>query len=169
MFQPGTYFVTFECNKCEFLPSNQSQQHPVARRNYKYKFILYKHLGDIITQQRRNCNIRSYTHKRSCIPQRRPLPILFFIGKVTFGGNEIWYYAFSGCTSLKEIHLKSTSGTSFQNNSFGGVDKSSCIVYVPVGSLNNYINWAGFSDIREEGQPGLSYRRNIQSLTNCKM
>ena len=74
--------------------------------------------------------------------------------KVTFGGNEIGYYAFSGCTSLKEIHLKSTSGTSFQNNSFGGVDKSSCIVYVPVGSLNNYINWAGFSDIREEGATG---------------
>lgn len=74
--------------------------------------------------------------------------------KVTFGGNKIKYYAFSGCTSLKEIHLKSTSGTSFQNNSFGGVDKSSCIVYVPVGSLNNYINWAGFSDIREEGATG---------------
>ena len=71
---------------------------------------------------------------------------------VTSIGEE----AFSGCTGLTTVKCERTtpvdlSGT---NNVFDGVDKTTCILYVPGGSKDAYSNavvWKDFTDIREKG------------------
>lgn len=76
---------------------------------------------------------------------------------ITIKCDNLETQALGGCDNLEEIHLESTTGTRFASDTFTGIDKSTCIVYVPKGTLNLYENWAGFKTILEEGS----------SATNC--
>ena len=63
-------------------------------------------------------------------------------------GNE----SFSGCSSLTEIVAERTTAPTISSTTFNGVDKSSCMVYVPEGSASSYANatgWKSFSNIVE--------------------
>ena len=67
--------------------------------------------------------------------------------------------AFDGCSQLKTIYAYSATPLSYNgwdNNEYGGVDKSSCILYVPKGSLEAYQNtipWAYFKNMVEMDGP----------------
>lgn len=70
--------------------------------------------------------------------------------------NYIGSLAFYNCTGLAEIHSQITNPTSapLGNNVFYGVNKSTCKLYVPRGTLQLYKNaaqWKDFLNIEEEG------------------
>ncbi len=68
------------------------------------------------------------------------------------GTKSIGTNAFYNCTSLAEIYCKSVTHPDISSSTFSGVDKNSCILYVPTGSLNDYwldLFWQEFFDIRE--------------------
>ncbi|MBQ2490756.1 MAG: leucine-rich repeat protein, partial [Muribaculaceae bacterium] len=84
--------------------------------------------------------------------------IVFPSTVTTIEGN-----AFARCSSLKRIYLKSPRPaviTSGEYDTFEGVDKENCILYVPKGSLQTYwaaSGWNEFTHIEEyepeSGQP----------------
>ncbi len=60
--------------------------------------------------------------------------------------------AFSGCTALEELYSKNPSTPSITGDTFDGVDKQTCVLYVPTGSLNVYwlhTYWTEFFNIKE--------------------
>lgn len=58
-----------------------------------------------------------------------------FINKNT---TIIGDYAYSGCTSLRKISVARTIPPTIYSNSFGGVNKETCSLYVPIGSTSSY-------------------------------
>ena len=59
---------------------------------------------------------------------------------------------FSGCTSLTKIFANRTTAPIIQSNSFNGIDKSTCLVFVPEGCKSSYVNdtnWKTFYNILE--------------------
>lgn len=78
------------------------------------------------------------------------------IDPIGFGG-----YVFYGCTGLLSIHAKREVPVDLfsATQTFGQVSKSSCTLYVPVGSLTTYSNayqWKDFFHIVEESTSNLS-------------
>ena len=76
--------------------------------------------------------------------------------KLTLEGNTgIDRRAFSGCTSLKEIHCISPEPRNISDeDAFEGVDKDACVIFVPAGASAAYkaaYVWKDFKNIREEG------------------
>jgi hypothetical protein len=64
----------------------------------------------------------------------------------------LYEYAFSDCSALQIIENHSDQPTFIMPNTFNNVDKSTCIVYVPVGKVSayrNYNNWNVFVNIVE--------------------
>ena len=86
---------------------------------------------------------------------------------ITVKCDNLETQALGGCDNLEEIHLESTTGTRFASDTFTGIDKSTCIVYVPKGTLNLYENWAGFKTILEEGSSAANciITYNLQNLS----
>ena len=79
------------------------------------------------------------------------------------GVTEIDENAFSGCTGLTSITCESETPASVESSSFGGVDKSNCILHVPFGSKTDYENaayWNEFKNIEE-------LDNDISALTNA--
>ena len=59
---------------------------------------------------------------------------------------------FAGCSNLSEIIAERTTAPTIQSSTFTGVDKSTCVVYVPAGCRSAYANssyWNAFSNIKE--------------------
>ncbi len=59
---------------------------------------------------------------------------------------------FAGCSSLKVINAERSTAPTISSSTFNGVDKSTCIVFVPEGSASSYANatnWKTFSNIVE--------------------
>lgn len=78
--------------------------------------------------------------------------------------NSIEMNAFSGCSGLTSIYSNNPAPPQTQS-SFTGVDKTTCIVYVPAGSADLYATapeWQEFSNIMED--PGLSLSSNTVDL-----
>ena len=72
------------------------------------------------------------------------------------GITKLGRNAFNGCSKLKyfvsRISADNLLGVNEQDSIFYGVDKSSCILYVPVGTKSKYsvsTGWKQFSSIRE--------------------
>ena len=71
--------------------------------------------------------------------------------------KSIGRYAFSECYSLMsiEVHAENPESIELGENVFYGVDKTSCVLYVPKGSAEKYRNadvWKEFANIIEVGQ-----------------
>ena len=67
--------------------------------------------------------------------------------------TSIGEYAFSSCLTLTEIHNNNVTPQNIDNTVFNGVDKNSCILYVPKGSFSSYQaapEWKDFATIMEE-------------------
>lgn len=67
--------------------------------------------------------------------------------------------AFNGCTALQSITILRPTPPSLFEINFSGVDKSTCILYVPYGSANLYASatgWKDFAHIVEMAQFSLS-------------
>ncbi len=64
----------------------------------------------------------------------------FNLASVTIpaGVTSIGDYAFSGCVKLTEIRSGNSTPPSLGNNSFSGVNKTTCKLYVPKGSYEAY-------------------------------
>ncbi len=69
------------------------------------------------------------------------------------GVTSIGDYAFYHCSELAEINSKnSTPPTISSSSTFGGFDKSACVLNVPIGSKALYANtdyWKEFYNINE--------------------
>ena len=69
------------------------------------------------------------------------------------GVTSIGYYAFYGCSAMQEYHFQRETPPTLGNNAFQNIP-SSCIIYVPQGSLEAYkaaTNWSSYaSQIQEE-------------------
>jgi hypothetical protein len=60
--------------------------------------------------------------------------------------------AFGGCSNLQEIYIKNTTPPTVGTNAFNEVDKSTCKLYVPIGSKAAYAaaeGWKEFQYIEE--------------------
>jgi len=75
---------------------------------------------------------------------------------IVIGSNvsKIWDLAFDGCTGLSSITVSRKTPLDFTNypNVFRGVNKSTCILYVPVGTKSDYqtnVVWMDFKNIIE--------------------
>ncbi len=74
------------------------------------------------------------------------------LSKITLpsGLTTIQSGAFAGCKALKEIHCKSKTPPEFADNAFIYVNKSTCKLFVPNGSIASYkksVKWSSFSNI----------------------
>lgn len=67
---------------------------------------------------------------------------------ITFIGDNAFYY----CTGIKEIHCKTLTPPTIASNTFGIIDKTTCKLYVPKGTVTSYrsTDWGNFSNIIEE-------------------
>jgi hypothetical protein len=79
-------------------------------------------------------------------------------GTLTIGNSvtSIGDYAFSGCFNLMEINSKNQTPPQAQSNTFEGVDKQACTLYVPVGCTTIYWLhpvWEDFFNIQEKNFP----------------
>ena len=79
--------------------------------------------------------------------------------------------AFFNCINLSEIYLYRERPSVAYSNTFDGVDKFSCVLYVPTGSINMYqaaTGWKDFFDIREMGHivKFLDWDGSVLSLQN---
>jgi len=64
--------------------------------------------------------------------------------------------AFNGCTNLAEINSQNPIPPKAQSTTFEGVDKETCILYVPTGSVTTYWLhpvWEDFFNIKEKDFP----------------
>ena len=64
--------------------------------------------------------------------------------------TSIGYQAFYNCSSLTDIYCLTVDPFSIIPGTFGGVDKSSCVLGVPAGSVDAYCNaeyWKSFENI----------------------
>jgi hypothetical protein len=84
---------------------------------------------------------------------------------------SIGNYAFSGCTNLTEINSQNPTPPQAQSNTFQGVDKNACTLYVPTGCTTIYWLhpvWEEFLDIKEKDfalQPNATIRVEISGGT----
>ena len=61
--------------------------------------------------------------------------------------------AFGECDGLREIYCLSSVAPSAENETFDGIDRDKCILYVPTGSITSYqqaLGWGGFEHIVEK-------------------
>lgn len=66
---------------------------------------------------------------------------------------SLGYSAFSNCSELTEIHCKALVPLTILSNTFEGLDKSKCKLYVPAGTSTTYKNkaqWKNFTNMIEE-------------------
>ena len=80
---------------------------------------------------------------------------------VTIGSSvtTIGSYAFEYCEALKEIYSYATTPPSCGSYTFNGVDFSSALLYVPIGSLETYRateGWKRFMNINEFENTGIN-------------
>lgn len=78
---------------------------------------------------------------------------------VTYINSE----AFANCSALKTLHVYAKVPPVLVSDAFSGVDKSTCKVYVPVGTLNAYkadAKWKTFFSIEEFDQSFAPYLIN---------
>jgi uncharacterized ParB-like nuclease family protein len=90
----------------------------------------------------------TYYSEDSPFKNKTSLTALNIGNKVTSIGNS----AFSGCSSLMEISSKNPTPPQAQSNTFTGVDKQACTLYVPIGCTTTYsLNsvWEDFFNIQE--------------------
>jgi hypothetical protein len=69
------------------------------------------------------------------------------------GVTSIGNRAFSGCIGLQHIYSLNETPPTAYNNTFDGINKDSCILYVPSGSKSKYAaadGWKEFYNIVEE-------------------
>ena len=67
--------------------------------------------------------------------------------------SHLGYSAFSNCSGLTEIHCKALVPLNILSNTFEGLDKSKCELYVPAGTSTTYKNttqWKDFTHMIEE-------------------
>ena len=84
------------------------------------------------------------------------------------GIKTIDEHAFEGCSSLKSIYVGSEPAQ-ITATSFNKVDKTTCVLYVPNGSLSSYKSasyWKEFQTIKEyapseEEENGIEYTENV--------
>lgn len=84
------------------------------------------------------------------------------------GIKTIDEHAFEGCSSLKSIYVGSEPAQ-ITATSFNNVNKTTCVLYVPNGSLNSYKSasyWKEFQTIKEyapsvEEENGIEYTENV--------
>jgi hypothetical protein len=74
---------------------------------------------------------------------------------VTIGSKvaSVGAYSFYGCTGLTEIHCKEVTAPTITTDVFDLVDKTTCKLYIPLGSYASYAvaaGWLDFSNIIEE-------------------
>ncbi len=72
--------------------------------------------------------------------------------------NYIASYAFAECTSLEEIYSLNPEPPKCYYDAFNGVDKNTCILYVPIGSYSAYATadtWEEFLNIVEMDMTGI--------------
>ena len=84
------------------------------------------------------------------------------------GIKTIDEHAFEGCSNLKSIYVGSEPAQ-ITATSFNKVDKTTCVLYVPNGSLSSYKSasyWKEFQTIKEyapseEEENGIEYTENV--------
>ena len=84
------------------------------------------------------------------------------------GIKTIDEHAFEGCSNLKSIYVGSEPAQ-ITATSFNNVNKTTCVLYVPNGSLNSYKSasyWKEFQTIKEyapsvEEENGIEYTENV--------
>lgn len=67
--------------------------------------------------------------------------------------SYLGYSAFSNCSGLTELHCKALVPLNILSNTFEGLDKSKCKLYVPAGTSTTYKNttqWKDFTHMIEE-------------------
>lgn len=86
----------------------------------------------------------------------------FYLTDITLPSTatDIWQYAFYQCYNLEAIHVRSSLPADLSSISgvFDGVPTSTCVLYVPTGSLAAYqsaMKWKDFQNIVEEEIPGV--------------
>jgi len=77
--------------------------------------------------------------------------------------TSIGWGAFDGCSGLKEIHNNNTIPQNADSFVFNGVDKTTCILYVPKGSLSSYRTAEGWSDFTTIIEEELTSNPQIQT------
>ena len=80
--------------------------------------------------------------------------------------SSIGEYAFSGCINLIEINSKNPIPPQAKGNTFQGVDKEKCALYVPVGSFTPYSQhtvWKQFLNMQEKDFSSENAINNIAS------
>ena len=66
--------------------------------------------------------------------------------------KSIGDYAFKGCSNLKSIYIKNPIPIKIALNTFEGVSKTDCTLFVPTGSFESYwfaFGWSEFQNIKE--------------------
>ena len=87
--------------------------------------------------------------------------------------TSIGIEAFSGCTGLTIIDVKKTTPINLSSVSdvFYNVNKSTCVLYVPIGSVNLYATatqWKDFTNIKENTQKGFYRITPDSTISNVK-
>lgn len=66
--------------------------------------------------------------------------------------KSIGDYAFKGCSNLKSIYIKNPIPIIITSDTFEGVSKTDCTLFVPTGSFESYwfaFGWSEFQNIKE--------------------
>jgi len=72
------------------------------------------------------------------------LTVLTIPGRVTSMGD----WALSYCSGLKELHCKALTPPTVTSSTFYDIDKTSCKLYVPIGTAAKYKGAAGWSEFK---------------------
>ena len=73
--------------------------------------------------------------------------------------TRIGYGAFAFCSGLKEIHSQAIAPPRASTDTFNGVSKNDCKLYVPIGTKEGYASaevWKEFINIIEEGTTAIT-------------
>ncbi|MCD8202475.1 MAG: leucine-rich repeat domain-containing protein [Prevotella sp.] len=137
-------------------------------RNISYNYIPFKEKQSLtsLTIGKNVTEIgESYFYNCSCLESVDMGNGVLKIGNSAFEGckklssltissnaSSIGSKAFYNCSSLSEIYSKNATPPTIESNTFSGVDKNTCILYVPEGSINDYwldLLWGEFFNIME--------------------
>ena len=86
--------------------------------------------------------------------------------------TEIERYAFNGCDNINEITSLNPIPPTIYSNTFDGIDKVTCNLYVPKGSLESYCSdeyWKEFQKIKEDDATGINNIKTADKGCNFRI
>lgn len=93
------------------------------------------------------------------------------LGQITLPESliSIWDRAFENCTSLNHIYVKANTPPTCYDLSFLGVQKKSCVVHIPKGSLDMYSKSDGWKDLILKEEKDNSTNTSILHRSNTRV